>query len=367
MLIGIAGPSGAGKRTFAEWLKNEKQFCIIRLTDTFTTTVRAGEDKENRLLVQSEKPRGDELAMTTRQLSEFILDEQRWRDNYCVYPIDSFDQLDQLRRRPFFWLVAIDGPALTRYGRISAHSDIGLEAFLEQDCNHHKADEFNKDQRFLPLRHADMVMMNPYDTLTAFHHHLNKWFANHLLPKQTSSFLRPSWDDYFMLLADLAAYRSNCMKRRVGCILVKHHRVLATGYNGTPRGTLNCCEGGCKRCNDGAKCGQNLSECLCMHAEENALLEAGRERIGADGEGVVLYCNTCPCLSCAKKIVQCGVKEVVYKQKYGMDDVTKGLFEQVGVGMRQYIPSFRLHICSDAVGGNDETMDAVLFNTDHPQ
>lgn len=103
--------------------------------------------------------------------------------------------------------------------------------------------------------------------------------------------LRPSWDTYFMHLSDLAARRSNCMKRRVGCILVKDSRVIATGYNGTPRGLTNCNEGGCQRCNEASPCGTGLDRCLCMHAEENALLEAGRGRVDFSN-GIVLYCNT---------------------------------------------------------------------------
>lgn len=105
--------------------------------------------------------------------------------------------------------------------------------------------------------------------------------------------LRPSWDSYFMYLANLAARRSNCMKRRVGCVLVREKRVIATGYNGTPKNLTNCNEGGCSRCNQATPCGKGLDRCLCMHAEENALLEAGRERVGKES---TIYCNTCPCL-----------------------------------------------------------------------
>ena len=119
--------------------------------------------------------------------------------------------------------------------------------------------------------------------------------------------LRPNWDQYFMQLASLAALRSNCMKRRVGCVLVRERRVISTGYNGTPRNIMNCNEGGCRskycpqsanslmlmlpgaRCNTGHRAGVGLATCLCIHAEENALLEAGRERIR---EGSVLYCDT---------------------------------------------------------------------------
>jgi len=118
--------------------------------------------------------------------------------------------------------------------------------------------------------------------------------------------LRPGWDQYFMQLAALAAQRSNCMKRRVGCVLVREKRVISTGYNGTPRNLKNCNDGGCacliknskikllltepgSRCNGGQRAGVGLSTCLCLHAEENALLEAGRERIR---EGSTLYCDT---------------------------------------------------------------------------
>jgi dCMP deaminase len=99
---------------------------------------------------------------------------------------------------------------------------------------------------------------------------------------------------------------------------------LYPSYNGTPLGLTNCNQGGCARCNGS----DERESCLCLHAEENALLEAGRERV----EGATLYCNTsapkvltllgadtyrrCPCLTCTVKIVQTGVKEVVYNLSY---------------------------------------------------
>lgn len=138
-----------------------------------------------------------------------------------------------------------------------------------------------------------------------------------------------------MQLASLAAQRSNCMKRRVGCVLVREKRVISTGYNGTPRGIKNCGEGGCPRCNEGLGSGFGLGTCLCIHAEENALLEAGRERIREDA---TLYCDTCPCLTCSIKIAQVGISEVVYSQGYSMDGETAEVFKQAGVRLRQFIP-----------------------------
>lgn len=215
---------------------------------------------------------------------------------------------------------------------------ISLEEFLILDDRaKYNISSLDKEESLLrtPLYNimvsSDLVITNIYRDKCSFYQALDRC---DLTNKER---LRPTWDTYFMQLSDLAARRSNCMKRRVGCILTKDSRVIATGYNGTPRGLRNCNEGGCDRCNDGAPCGTGLDRCLCMHAEENALLEAGRGSVVYDN-GVVLYCNTCPCLGCAIKIIQQGVKEVVYSRSYGMDQMTAKVFKEAGVKLRKYSP-----------------------------
>lgn len=150
-------------------------------------------------------------------------------------------------------------------------------------------------------------------------------------PEEINPPLRPDWDTYFMKLATLAASRSNCMKRKVGCVIVRDNRVIATGYNGTPRHLTNCCNGGCPRCNGGNS--HDLHTCLCLHAEENALLEAGRDRIG---DNAILYCDTCPCLTCSVKIVQTGIVKVVYSQSYRMDESSFKVLKDGGIDVRQF-------------------------------
>ncbi|RIB00609.1 cytidine deaminase-like protein [Gigaspora rosea] len=109
-----------------------------------------------------------------------------------------------------------------------------------------------------------------------------------------------------MYLAELTASRTNCMSRKVGCILVKDdYRVIATGYNGTPTNIDNCIDGHCERCKGIKKEGRD--NCICIHAEENALLIAGME-----AQGCTLYCTMSPCLNCSKKIIQSKVKKIVY-------------------------------------------------------
>ncbi|HYM90160.1 MAG TPA: dCMP deaminase family protein, partial [bacterium] len=85
---------------------------------------------------------------------------------------------------------------------------------------------------------------------------------------------RPTWDEYFMSLARLAATRSTCLRRQVGAVIVKDRMLLSTGYNDTPRGLPNCGDGGCARCRSGAPAGSGLDTCLCLHAEQNAIIQA---------------------------------------------------------------------------------------------
>ena len=135
--------------------------------------------------------------------------------------------------------------------------------------------------------------------------------------------VRPGWDKYFMQLSHLLSKRTNCMKRAVGCLIVKDCRIVATGYNGTPFGMINCNQGGCPRCNNMTKAGQALDECLCIHAEENAIIEAGRSK----AQGSTAYVTTHPCLMCAKKMVQAGIVRIVYDREYNMP-ITKTFLAQ---------------------------------------
>ncbi|MCQ2379144.1 MAG: dCMP deaminase family protein [Victivallaceae bacterium] len=143
---------------------------------------------------------------------------------------------------------------------------------------------------------------------------------------------RPDWDHYFMDIAHVAASRSNCSRRQVAAVLVRDRRIISTGYNGTPRGIRNCCEGGCPRCNSDVPSGHDLSACLCSHAEENASVQAAYHGIMV--KGATIYTTFSPCLQCAKMIVNAGIVEVVYHQHYSIDDVSTRLLLEAGVVIR---------------------------------
>ncbi|KAI5190309.1 dCMP deaminase [Nematocida sp. AWRm77] len=142
---------------------------------------------------------------------------------------------------------------------------------------------------------------------------------------------RPSWEEYFMSIAETVSLRSNCMKRKVGAVIVKNNRIVATGYNGTATGSLNCNQGGCQRCNDNVKQGSHLSDCFCVHAEESAFLDAGSNRCaGAD-----LYTTVFPCIQCSRKIIQMNISKVYYMYEYVDNNNIREYFSKHNVGMEK--------------------------------
>lgn len=121
---------------------------------------------------------------------------------------------------------------------------------------------------------------------------------------------RPTWDTYFMNMAEAVRSRSNCSRRHFGAVIVGPHKeVVSTGYNGTPSGVTNCFEGGCPRCaDDGAPAGVGYDLCFCVHAEENALLHAAPQRL----EYHSLYVTGRPCIICLRHIITKRIDRVFY-------------------------------------------------------
>ncbi len=126
--------------------------------------------------------------------------------------------------------------------------------------------------------------------------------------------MKPSWDEYFMRMAILAASRSTCVRRHVGAVVVKDRMILSTGYNDTPRGLPNCGDGGCARCESDAPSGQTLDTCLCLHAEQNAIIQAAYHGVAI--AGATIYTTHQPCLTCAKMIVNVGIRRIVFAGDY---------------------------------------------------
>ncbi len=146
--------------------------------------------------------------------------------------------------------------------------------------------------------------------------------------KRTTKLDRPSWNDYFLSIAGLVSTRSTCLRRRVGAVLVRDKKILATGYNGAPSKVRHCSQTGCIRIKLNIPSGQRHELCRGLHAEQNAFLQAALH--GTSLKGSSLYCTTQPCIICAKMIINAGITDIVIKGDYP-DKLSKELLKEAGV------------------------------------
>jgi len=143
---------------------------------------------------------------------------------------------------------------------------------------------------------------------------------------------RISWDEYFYGITHLIAQRSVCLRRKVGCLVVRNHQILCSGYNGPPAGHPHPIElGGCERDIEGIKSGERLELCWCLHAEQNALLQAARN--GVSIEGAEIYVTNFPCPICARMIANSGIKHVKVFGTYPGEDRSRLVLERCGLAV----------------------------------
>ncbi len=140
---------------------------------------------------------------------------------------------------------------------------------------------------------------------------------------------RLSWDEYFMQMAELTAKRSTCLRRQVGAVIVKDRHIIATGYNGAPRGLKHCEEkGGCLRQQLGVPSGQRHELCRALHAEQNAIIQAAT--LGQSIEDGTIYVTHQPCVICAKMIINAGIKRIVVREAYP-DEMATEILDEAGI------------------------------------
>ncbi|MDD4363671.1 MAG: cytidine/deoxycytidylate deaminase family protein [Atribacterota bacterium] len=139
---------------------------------------------------------------------------------------------------------------------------------------------------------------------------------------------RPSWDQYFLKIAELVASRSTCLRRKVGAIIVKEKRILTTGYNGAPRGLKHCAEIGCLREKQQIPSGKQQELCRGLHAEQNAIIQAAMHGISI--EGSYIYCTNQPCVTCVKMIINSGIIRIIYHKGYP-DQLAKDLLQEAQI------------------------------------
>jgi dCMP deaminase len=329
MIIGLTGRNASGKGEVAQYLK-ERGFTFYSLSDVLREELKKKKKPVTRtnLIWLGNKLR-DEFGPSV--LADKILG--RLQDDHH-YVIDSFrnpEEVKAFRRTKDYVLISVEASQKKRFERLLSRNREAdaktFDEFVKHENKELRSSEPTKQNLIACALLADYHVTNN-GTIEALHSKLNSLFTKILMHAP-----RPGWDEYFMRIARVVASRSNCMKRKVAAVIVKDGRIISTGYNGTPRGTLNCSEGGCPRCNAFKPSGQGLTECYCSHAEENSIVQASYHGISI--KGATLYTTFSPCLICTKMIINSGIAEVVYNEAYPVGGEALALLKQPHIHVRK--------------------------------
>jgi dCMP deaminase len=329
MIIGLTGKRGAGKTAVADYLKSQG-FHFNSLADEIRKELqRLGCDPTQENLADMGNRLRAEYGPAV--LAERVKARLRPDWNYVVDSVCNPYEAEAFRAAAEFRLLHLDAPIESRYQRVrlagGPRVPKNFNEFVDQDRKEEGDDDPAQQQLRACYQGADATVVND-STAEVLQRKVDAVVREWLMSAK-----RPDWDEYFMKIAQIVALRSNCMKRKVAAVVVKDRRIISTGYNGTPRGVKNCNEGGCPRCNSMAASGTQLGECLCSHAEENAIVQAAYHGISLKDSS--LYTTYSPCLICTKMIINAGIREVVYNVDYPLGEVAQGLLREVGIEVRQ--------------------------------
>ncbi|HIW88092.1 MAG TPA: AAA family ATPase [Candidatus Onthomorpha intestinigallinarum] len=326
IIIGITGTLGAGKGTIVEKLK-KRGFKHYSVRDFLVEQIR-----QRGLEVNRDSMR--ELANELREkngadyIVECLVGRAMAQGDDCVIEsIRNPKEVETLRRIRNFHLFSVDADIHKRYERIrsrkSSTDNVSFETFVENEKKEMSSDNESGQNLSACMALADFRFNNDKDI-----EDLDRQVEDAL--KSIEKEMRPSWDEYFMDLANAASKRATCDRGRSGCVIVKDRQVLVTGYVGSPRGLAHCDDVGHlfrKMINDD---GSISTHCVrTVHAEQNAICQAARRGIAL--EGATLYCRMTPCRTCAMLIINCGISRVVCQMKYHAGAESEEMFRQAGI------------------------------------
>lgn len=149
---------------------------------------------------------------------------------------------------------------------------------------------------------------------------------------ENEPYRRPSWDEYFMEIANTVAKRATCDRGRSGCVIARDRQLLVSGYVGSPKGLPHCDEVGHQMKKMIHEDGNITQHCVrTVHAEQNAICQAAK--LGISLQGATLYCRMTPCRTCAMLIINCGIVRVMCEKKYHAGEESEEMFKQAGISL----------------------------------
>lgn len=334
MIIGLTGTNAAGKGTVVDFLK-EKGFDHFSVRGYLTERLKA----QN---LPIDRPHMQWLANNLREsyrpsfIIEQLYEQAEDSENAIIESIRCPGEITALRQKPEFLLFGVDADPKLRFERAyrrgsETDQNMTYEKFLEDEQRENNNREPFKQNLTKCLEEADIFLLNNGELGEL----QEKIKTNSSFDSQGYLTRRPTWDEIFMNETYTWAARSTCLRRKVGAVITTHgHEMVSQGYNGSPRGTPNCADlGYCERQKMGVPSGQRLETCRAVHAEPNAIVNAGRQ--GKNVQGDILYCTTFPCQICAGIIVNAGIKEIIYEADYP-NDQAKQTFAEAKIPTRRF-------------------------------
>jgi len=332
MIIGVTGKYASGRDSTAKILEN-MGFERISLSNPLKEELKS---RKQLITQQNLLELGNEFRSNhgTDFLARKALGRISDGENYVFTSFYEPAELNLLMLRKDFLLVLVSSTPALRLKRLverNRHNDSATAKMIEEKELLHNADNKHKE-RLEAIAKLAKIELNNDSTLEKLREKVEKLVNDWMFKLQLP---RPSWDEYFMNIAQAIKMRCNCMSSKKGSVIIRDKIILSTGYNGTPKGITHCNEGGCPRCTSRhlgkIKSGQYTEPCTCAHSEENAIVQAAYN--GASTKDAVLYTTFTPCTSCAKMIINAGIKEVVAKITYP-DEVGTRMLREAGVMLR---------------------------------
>jgi dCMP deaminase len=329
VIFGLAGPNGAGKGEIVRYLA-ARSFSSFSLSDIIRADLKKDglEESRERMIERGRtlRAQGGASVLADRALASLQSDR-----NYAIDSIRHPAEVQVFRTSGLpFKLLWVDADITLRFERLRSRGREGDPKTIDElrtlELRELESEDPEGQQLLAVKRLSDFELKNA-GGLESLHAAVQRVFESCLF------FERPSWDEYFMSIARVVASRSNCVKRKVAAVVTLDRRIISTGYNGTPRGTTNCNEGGCPRCNALIPGGTRLDECFCSHAEENAISQAAYHGVGL--RGASLYTTLSPCLNCTKLIINAGLREVIYNAEYPLGDTSLALLAEASILIRR--------------------------------
>ena len=329
MIIGLTGSYCSGKDTVANYLVGEMGFSHISLSDIIRDELQnLGIKPTRENLINNGKRIRQEKG--DGYLAEKALSLIACSKDYIITSIRHPAEIAELKKKSDFRLIFVDAPAKLRFERMQKRSRAGDPKTFAQFNLFEKA-ESKKSGSGQQLQNcanlADITIENAgkLDNLEMkINNLLNK------LKTEIQVYKRPNWDEYFMEIARVVGSRGTCDRGRAGAVIVKDKRIIATGYVGSPKGLPHCDEVGHLMSDVINTDGKISRHCIrTAHAEQNAIVQAALHGISTNG--ATIYIKFEPCLTCAKMIINAGIKRVVCEKKYHAAAQSREYLKQAAV------------------------------------